>query len=184
MYGLRCTDLMQGPVYGVYPNNEQDDDIAPLFTYDDIFGTVLNRFIVQAITNQPLTVYGTGNQIRGYINILDSIECIKIAMKNKPKKGELNIFNQFTEQFSVLELARLVKKSLKKIDINVDIKKFKNPRIEKEDHYYNAKHSNLKKLGLKANKLSEKMIIQIANYCMKYKSNIKINTIMPKVKWK
>ena len=134
--------------------------------------------------NQPLTVYGSGNQIRGYINILDSIECIKIAMKNKPKRGELKIYNQFTEQFSVLELAELVRKSLKKININVNIKKVKNPRVEKEKHYYNAKHSNLKKLGLKANKLNEKMIIQIANYCIKYKSNIKINTIMPKVKWK
>ena len=184
MYGLSCTDLMQGPVYGIYPNKKLDDDVAPLFTYDDIFGTVLNRFIIQAIMNQPLTVYGSGNQIRGYINILDSIECIKIAMKNKPKRGELKIYNQFTEQFSVLELAELVKKSLKKININVNIKKVENPRVEKEKHYYNAKHSNLKKLGLKANKLNEKMIIQIANYCMKYKNNIKINTIMPKVKWK
>ena len=184
MYGLRCTDLMQGPVYGVYPNKKQDNDTVPLFTYDDIFGTVLNRFIIQAIAHEPLTVYGSGSQIRGYINILDSIECIKISMNNKPKEGELKIYNQFTEQFSVLDLAKLVKKSLKKINIDVLVKKVKNPRVEKEKHYYNAKHSNLKKLGLKANKLNEKMIIQIANYCINYKDNIKINTIKPKVKWR
>ena len=105
-------------------------------------------------------------------------------MNNKPKEGELKIYNQFTEQFSVLDLAKHVKKSLKKINIDVLIKKVKNPRVEKEKHYYNAKHSNLKKLGLKANKLNEKMIIQIANYCINYKDNIKINTINPKVKWR
>ncbi len=185
IYNLRCTDLMQGPVYGIYPTeNIRDHRLVPIFTYDDIFGTVLNRFIVQAIINMPLTVYGTGNQIRGYINVQDSVECIKIALCNRSKPGCLNIYNQFTEQFSVLQLAKLVKDSMKEIDINVKIKKISNPRIENENHYYNAKHSNLEKLGLKPTKLTKKVIMDISEYCMKFKKNIKLETINPKVKWK
>ena len=183
LYNLSCTDLMQGPVYGIYPHANSNDHDVPMFTYDDIFGTVLNRFIVQSVVNKPLTVYGSGKQIRGYINIKDSVECIKIALQNKPKQGELNIFNQFTEQFSVLQLAELVKSSMNKIDVDVIIKKIKNPRIEKENHYYNAKHSNLRKLGLKPTKLTHSIIIEIAEYCMKYKNNIKPKTINPGIKW-
>lgn len=183
LYNLSCTDLMQGPVYGIYPHANSNDNDVPMFTYDDIFGTVLNRFIVQAVINKPLTVYGSGKQIRGYINIKDSVECIKIALQNKPKQGELNIFNQFTEQFSVLQLAEFVKSSMNKIDVDVIIKKIKNPRIEKENHYYNAKHSNLRKLGLKPTKLTHSIIIEIAEYCMKYKNNIKPKTINPGIKW-
>jgi UDP-sulfoquinovose synthase len=184
MHNLRCTDLMQGPVYGIYPiQNIKNDQLVPMFTYDDIFGTVLNRFIVQAIVDKPLTIYGKGTQIRGYINVIDSINCIKITLQNLPKKGELKIYNQFTEQFSVLELSKIVKKSLKKININVKVNKIENPRIEKEKHFYNAKHSNLEKLGLKPLKLSEEIIIDIANYCQKFKKNIDTKTIIPKVKW-
>ena len=184
LYNLSCTDLMQGPVYGIYPHANSNDNDVPMFTYDDIFGTVLNRFIVQSVINKPLTVYGSGKQIRGYINIKDSVECIKIALQNKPEQGELNIFNQFTEQFSVLQLAELVKSSMNKIDVDVTIKKIKNPRIEKENHYYNAKHSNLRKLGLKPTKLTHSIILEIAEYCMKYKNNIKPKTINPGIKWK
>ena len=183
LYNLSCTDLMQGPVYGIYPHANSNDHDVPMFTYDDIFGTVLNRFIVQSVINKPLTVYGSGKQIRGYINIKDSVECIKIALQNKPKQGELNIFNQFTEQFSVLQLAELVKSSMNKIDVDVTKKKKKNPRIEKENHYYNAKHSNLRKLGLKPTKLTHSIILEIAEYCMKYKNNIKPKTINPGIKW-
>ncbi len=185
VYNLCCTDLMQGPVYGIYPTeNIKDHRLVPIFTYDDIFGTVLNRFIVQAIINMPLTVYGTGNQIRGYINVQDSVECIKIALCNRSKPGHLNIYNQFTEQFSVSQLAKLVKDSMKEIGVKVTVKKISNPRIENENHYYNAKHSNLKKLGLKPTKLTKKVIVDISEYCMKFKKNIKLETINPKIKWK
>ena len=111
------------------------------------------------LLKKRVNIYGSGNQIRGYINIQDSVECIKIALKNKPKSGHLEIYNQFTEQFSVSQLALLVKKSMKTIGYNVKLKKMKNPRIESEDHYYNAKHSNLRKLGLKPTKLTEDIII-------------------------
>ena len=185
IHQLRCTDLMQGPVYGIYPDLEtKDDRLVPSFAYDDIFGTVLNRFIVQAIAKEPLTIYGSGNQIRGYINVIDTIKCIKIALENIPQKGELRIYNQFTEQFSVLELAKLVKNSLKHINVEVEVKKITNPRIEKEKHYYNAKHSNLRRLGLSPLKLNKNIIIEIAHYCQKLSHNIDRDIIQPRVNWK
>ena len=99
-YGLAVTDLMQGPVYGLQTDqSEIDDRLLPNFHYDDIFGTVLNRFIVQAVAGLPLTVYGKGGQTRGYLNIKDTIQCIDLALEKPADKGELRVFNQFTESF-------------------------------------------------------------------------------------
>ena len=185
LYSLRATDLMQGPVYGVYANDfSKENKLEPTFAYDDMFGTVLNRFIVQSVANVPLTVYGSGNQIRGYLNIRDTIQCIKLALKNPPKKGVLNIFNQFTEQFSVKELANKVASALKKIELNVKIKAIKNPRIEKEKHYYNAKNTGMKKLGLKPTLLTDKVIIEMAQYVISNKKHINNKIISPKSTWK
>ncbi len=184
MSNLRVTDLMQGPVYGVNSSKIMKDAcLQPLFTYDDIFGTVLNRFIVQGITNNPLTIYGSGSQIRGYINIKDTIKCIMLSLKNPPKAGNLEIYNQFTEQFSINELANRVITALSKIGLDTTICKIKNPRIEKEKHYYNAKNSKLKKLGLKPTLLTENSIIEIANYVKKYKKNIDKSLFQPRIKW-
>ena len=184
MSNLRVTDLMQGPVYGVNSSKIMKDAcLQPLFTYDDIFGTVLNRFIVQGITNNPLTIYGSGSQIRGYINIKDTIKCIMLSLKNPPKAGNLEIYNQFTEQFSINELANRVITALSKIGLDTKICKIKNPRIEKEKHYYNAKNSKLKKLGLKPTLLTENSIIEIANYVKKYKKNIDKSLFQPRIKW-
>ena len=182
--GIRVTDLMQGPVYGILDNKFiEDNNLQISFAYDDIFGTVLNRFIVQAIAKTPLLVYGSGNQIRGYINIKDTLNCISLTLNNKPKQGFLNIYNQFTEQFSVNELAKKVKKALTKININATIKKIKNPRIEKEKHYYNAKNHNMIKLGLKPTLLNDDVIITIAKHIIKYKKNINKSVLKPKTKW-
>jgi UDP-sulfoquinovose synthase len=184
LYGLRVTDLMQGPVYGLKSNNTIDNEnLYPDFSYDDLFGTVLNRFIVQAVAGIPLTVYGSGKQIRGYINLVDTVKCVNIALKNPAKKGSLEIYNQFTEQFSVNELADKVKKALKNIDIDVKIKKIKNPRIESEKHYYNAKNKKMKKLGLKPALLTDEIIIEIAMFIKKYIKNIDRKIILPKSAW-
>ena len=184
LYGLRVTDLMQGPVYGLKSNNTIDDEnLYPDFSYDDLFGTVLNRFIVQAVAGIPLTVYGSGKQIRGYINLIDTVKCVNIALKNPAKKGSLEIYNQFTEQFSVNELADKVKKALKNIDIDVKIKKIKNPRIESEKHYYNAKNKKMRKLGLKPALLTNDIIIEIAMFIKKHIKNIDKKIILPKSTW-
>ena len=184
LYGLRVTDLMQGPVYGLKANDKiNEEGLYPEFTYDDLFGTVLNRFIVQAVAGIPLTVYGTGKQIRGYINLIDTVRCINIALKNPAKKGSLEIYNQFTEQFSVNELATKVKNALKKININVAVKKIKNPRIESEKHYYNATNLKMKKLGLKPSLLTDEVIIDMAMFIKKYMKNINKEIIQPKKSW-
>ncbi len=185
LYGLRATDLMQGPVYGIHTNDfSNENNLEPTFAYDDMFGTVLNRFIVQSVADMPLTVYGTGKQIRGYLNIIDTIKCIKLALANPPKSGVLNIYNQFTEQFSVKELAVKVASALKKINLNVKIKSIKNPRIEKETHYYNAKNSGMKKLGLKPTLLTDDIIIGLAEYVIDNKKYINKKIISPKSSWK
>ena len=185
LYNLKVTDLMQGPVYGVNTNQfAQENSLHPLFTYDDMFGTLINRFIVQAVAGIPLTVYGSGNQIRGYINIKDTIKCINIALRNESKKGKLTIYNQFTEQFSVNMLADKIMKALKKININTKIKKIKNPRIENEKHYYNAKNLKMKKLGLKPSLLTDEIIIELAEYVSQNKSKINTKIIQPKTSWK
>ena len=184
-FGLKVTDLMQGPVYGIKIGREfKNEEFYPTFAYDDMFGTVLNRFIVQAIAKIPLTVYGSGSQIRGYLDIRDTLQCINLAIKNPPNPGELKIYNQFTEQFSVNQLAKKVKSALKEIDIETTIKKMKNPRIEKEKHYYNAMHSGMKKLGLKPSLLTNKSIIEIAEHVLKYKKQINKAIIQPKSIWK
>ena len=172
-YNLRVTDLMQGPVYG-FLTDEMDNDRQLLtnFYYDDVFGTVLNRFIVQAVTGVPLTVYGEGTQIRGYLNIKDVIQCIEIAVNNPAKKGELRIFNQFTELFSVNDLANKVLNVANEMGLNASIQKIKNPRKEKESHYYKASNSSLLGLGLKPNLLTPEIVESMIDVVLDYKQNV------------
>ena len=185
MHGLQVTDLMQGPVYGIHTSEfAKDNHLETSFAYDDIFGTVLNRFIVQAIANIPLTVYGSGSQIRGYINLKDTLQCINLAIQNPPGKDKLSIYNQFTEQFSVNELSKIVKNALKYINIDVKINHLDNPRVESEKHYYNADNKGMKKLGLKPTLLTKDTIIEIAEYVIKYKKRINKKIIQPKINWK
>lgn len=182
-YNLKVTDLMQGPVYGLETKEtKMSNSLLPNFHYDDIFGTVVNRFLVQAIVGHPLTVYGNGNQKRGYINLIDSINCIELALKNPPKEG-MRILNQFTETFTVNQLAHKVKHAAKNLDINVKINTLKNPRQEKENHYYNPKFTGLKKLGLKPTLMTEKLLINMLNLVIKYKSKINQKIILPRVSW-
>ena len=182
-YNLKVTDLMQGPVYGLETKESlMSSKLLPNFHYDDIFGTVVNRFLVQAVLGHPLTVYGQGNQKRGYINLIDSLNCVELALKNPPKEG-MSILNQFTETFTVNQLAKKIKKAAKNFKINVKIKSLKNPRQEKEKHYYNPKFTGLKKLGLKPTLMTEKVLTDMINLVIKYKKKINQNIILPRVKW-
>lgn len=185
VYGLRVTDLMQGPVYGIFTKESVLDDMfLPNFHYDDIFGTVLNRFIVQAVKGIPLTVYGKGGQTRGYLNLIDTLSCIELAVKNQPSSGEMNIFNQFTETFSVNELAYKVKEASESIGINCDIQNVDNPRKEMEDHYYNPKHTNLLNLGLKPTILSNDVLVNMIKKVSKFKKDIDKDIALPRISWK
>ena len=183
-FGLKVTDLMQGPVYGINTLDEQvDPRILPYFHYDDIFGTVLNRFIVQAVANIPLTVYGTGSQTRGYLNILDTLQCVQLASETNLDSGELSIMNQFTETFSVNELANKITKVARQMGLDCNINHIGNPRKEKENHYYNPKSSKLLNLGLKPNYLTDAVISKMIEFVQNHSTKIMVNKILPRVMW-
>jgi UDP-sulfoquinovose synthase len=185
MWDLRVTDLMQGPVYGLVTyENEKEERLFPFFNYDEIFGTVLNRFVVQAVAGYPLTVYGKGGQTRGYLNIKDTLQCVRLSLENPAKPGELRIFNQFVETFTVKELAEKVQKVGKDLGLEVKIRNLENPRIEAEDHYYNPAHTGLLELGLKPHYLTDEVLAEMMEIVIRYKENIRYDAIYRGVKWK
>lgn len=184
IHGLKVTDLMQGPVYGISTDQaDLDPRLCPNFHYDDIFGTVVNRFLVQAVAGIPLTVYGGGGQKRGYLNLKDTLQCIRLAAEEPASSGELRIYNQLTETFSVNELASLVQRAGSELNLNVEIKSIDNPRKEKEEHYYNPTHSGLTELGLKPNFMSTNVLCDMLTRIIDNKHRIIENRIMPRVNW-
>jgi UDP-sulfoquinovose synthase len=183
-WGLRVTDLMQGPVYGIFTDeSENDDRLLPFVNYDEIFGTVLNRFVVQAVAGYPLTVFGKGGQTRGYLNIKDTLNCVRLSLENPAAKGELRIFNQFTETFSVNDLAAKVKAAGSDLGLDVTIQHVENPRLEAEDHYYNPRHTGLLELGLKPHYLDNETLIRMMQFAVKHKKFVRQDQFYRKVKW-
>jgi UDP-sulfoquinovose synthase len=183
-HGLRVTDLMQGPVYGVStPEADLDPGLMPNFHYDDIFGTVVNRFLVQAVAGVPLTVYGKGGQRRGYLNLRDTLQCVALALDHPARPGELKILNQFTETFSVNELAELVQKAGARLGLSVTIEPIENPRKEAEEHYYNPVHRGLLEMGLEPHFLNEGVLLHMLERIMAYRGKIDHARIMPRVRW-
>lgn len=183
-WGLKSTDLNQGFVYGIDTKETAlDEKLNTSFHYDHIFGTVLNRFVTQAALNEPLTVYGKGNQKRGALDIRDTLQCVEIASNNPPKKGEFEVYNQYTETFSINEIADKVVEAGKELKLNVSKNNIANPRNEMEDHYYNPKNDNLKNLGLKEYKLDIQFIKNLINKVKVYKNEIDKSIIYPDVKW-
>jgi len=184
MWGIRATDLNQGVVYGIETEQTKlDDRLATRFDYDDVFGTALNRFCVQAMIGHPLTVYGKGGQTRGYLNIVDTLQCVELAVLNPADRGEFRVFNQFTEQFSVMELAEIVQRAGKEHRLDVRIEPIENPRIELEEHYYNAKHTKLLDLGLEPHFLSETLVESMFGVIERYKDRVIPDAILPRDRW-
>jgi UDP-sulfoquinovose synthase len=185
IWGLRSTDLNQGVVYGIETEDTTlDERLNTRFDYDEVFGTALNRFCLQAVIGHPLTVYGTGGQTRGYLNIVDTIRCVELAILNPPEAGEYRVFNQFTEQFSVLDLARLVQSAGKQVGIDVRVDHLDNPRVEKEEHYYKATHTKLLDLGLEPHLLSETLIESMFATIERYKARVIFDHILPVTRWR
>ena len=183
-WGLRVTDLMQGPVYGLFTDeNKTDERLLPLFNYDEIFGTVMNRFVVQAVAGYPLTVYGKGGQTRGYLNIKDTLNCIRLSVKNPAENGELRIFNQFIETFSVNDLAEKISEAGSHLGFNAKIEHIENPRLEAETHYYNPRHTGLLDLGLEPHYLTTEVLIEMMEFVRKHKTAIKPDQFYQNVKW-
>src|SRR5215212_4716566 len=184
IWGLRATDLNQGVVYGIETEESaQDERLVTRFDYDEYFGTVLNRFCVQAVIGHPLTVYGEGGQTRGFLNIRDTLQCVELAVGNPADLGEFRVFNQFTEQFSVGELAELVSRAAGETGRQVEVRKYPNPRIEAEQHYYNATNTKLHDLGLDPHHLGEELVRSMLRIIARYRDRVIERAILPKTRW-
>lgn len=184
VWGLRVTDLNQGIVYGLHTEETMlDPKLSNRLDYDAVFGTALNRFLIQAAVGHDLTVYGKGGQIRGFLNIKDTVRCIEIAANNPADKGEFRVFNQFTEEFSVLDLANKVKHVAENEGLLAKIDHIENPRVEKEEHYYRAVHTKLVDLGLEPNLLTDDVLRDILLTVIEHKDRVIMEKILPDVKW-
>ncbi len=199
MWDLRVTDLMQGPVYGIETEESvllteesgvsdpslltPHSSLLTIFNYDEIFGTILNRFIVQALVDYPLTVYGRGGQIRGYLNIRDTLQCVHMSEKTPAAKGQLRIFNQIMETFSANELAEKVQRVGNSLGYNVRIDHLENPRKEAEEHYYNPTYQGLIEIGVEPHYLTDEVLAGMFRVVAQYKANIRKEVIFRGVKW-
>ena len=184
VWGLRATDLNQGVVYGIETDETGlDERLITRFDYDQAFGTALNRFCVQAVIGHPLTVYGSGHQTRGTLNIRDTLQCVELAIANPAERGEYRVFNQFTEQFSVLELAELVRHAGSELGLDVKIATLDNPRVEAEEHYYNAAHTKLLELGLEPNLLGDELVRSMLGVIARYRDRVIERAIPPSTRW-
>ncbi len=185
IWGLRATDLNQGVVYGTITDEVQyDEALINRFDYDEVFGTVLNRFCAQAAIGVPLTVYGKGGQTRGFLDIRDTVRCIELVCLNPAARGEFRVCNQFTEQFSVLDLAQLIQQVGSQMDLQVEVDHLPDPRVEAEAHYYNAKHSKLTDLGLKPHLLSDALVNSLIEVAIRFRHRINPALFTPQVNWR
>ncbi|MBF2088993.1 MAG: NAD-dependent epimerase/dehydratase family protein [Synechococcales cyanobacterium K44_A2020_017] len=185
IWGLRATDLNQGIVYGVLTDETgMDELLVNRLDYDGVFGTALNRFCIQAAVGHPLTVYGSGSQTRAMLDIRDTVRCVELAIATPANPGEFRVFNQFTEMFSIQDIALMIKGAGNALGLSVDIKSIDNPRVEAEEHYFNAKNTNLLDLGLQPHLLSDSLLDSLLNFSIKYKDRVDESQILPKVTWR
>lgn len=185
LWNLTSTDIMQGIVYGTRTREMEEESKLTRFDFDEVFGTVINRYCSQAVIGHPLTVYGKGGQTRGFLALEDSLQCITILIDNPPDVGEYRVVNQFDEQYRVSELADRVKKIGDKKGLGVEVKRIENPRLEKEEHYYKADHEHLKKLGFKPTRHIDDEINIMLEDLMTFKERIqaKKESIVKVVRW-
>lgn len=185
VWGIRSTDLMQGVVYGTWTDETQADErLVTRFDFDGVFGTVVNRFCVQADIGYPLTIYGAGGQTRGYINLRDSLRCIQLAVENPPQGGEYRVFNQFTEIFSVREVAENVKEAAEQLGIEARIDHLDNPRVEPEEHFYGADHQRLLELGLEPHRMVDALEGMLQDLMLyREREAAKEDVIEPRIRW-
>ncbi len=186
LWGLRSTDVMQGVVYGTRTHEITNKENFTRFDFDEVFGTAINRYCAQAVIGHPLTVYGKGGQTRGFLALVDSIQCISLLLKNPADEGQYRVVNQFDEQYNVLDLANRVQAIGNKKGLDIDVQRFENPRVEKEDHYYKADHEQLKKLGFKATRHIDDEIGIMIDDLIEQKDRIleKKDAIIKVIKWR
>ncbi len=182
IWGLRSTDLNQGVVYGQQTDETAlDPRLETRFDYDSVFGTVLNRFVIQAVLGHPLTVHGSGGQTRGMIDIRDTVECIRLASEHPAERGEFRVFNQMTESLSVAEIAKTVQETYHQ---PVQIEHLENPRVESDTHHYTVVHQGLVELGLRPHLLSETLLESLFAVAERHKHRVNVDAIRPTVDWR
>ncbi len=182
IWGIRSTDLNQGVVYGQQtPETARDDRLATRFDYDAVFGTVLNRFVIQSVLGKPLTIYGNGTQTRGLIEIRDTVRCIQLACENPADRGEFRVFNQITEFMSLQEIADTIAGASPD---DVTIEHIENPRVELENHHYNVVHSGLVELGLEPHLLSDTLIESLFEITKRYAHRVRPEAMIPTIQWR
>jgi UDP-sulfoquinovose synthase len=184
-WGIRATDLNQGVVYGLWTDETKtDEQLYNRIDYDGVFGTALNRFCIQAAVGHDLTVYGKGGQTRAFLDIRDTLQCVELAALHPADRGEFRVFNQFTEQFSVLELAQRVQTVAQGMGIDANLIHTENPRVEKEEHYYHAVHTKLMDLGLQPHLLSDDLIQDLIKTAERYRDRVDFSVIRPNATWR
>jgi UDP-sulfoquinovose synthase len=185
VWGLAATDIMQGIVYGTRTDEMIDDSLFTRFDFDESFGTVINRFCAEAVLGTPLTLYGNGKQKRGFIDLVDSIQCLTLAVENPPDKGEYRVFNQLDQVYSLTDLAAKVVHVARRIGLIAETASISNPRLEKEEHYYEVEHKKLKELGFQPTRTVEESIHQILTDLLQYRNSLMQyrHVILPKTSW-
>ncbi len=184
VWGMRATDLHQGVVYGLHTDQTAlNPKLINRFDYDHIYGTVLNRFCVEAAIGHPLTVYGGGGQTRSFLNIRDTVRCVELAVRTPAQRGEYRVFNQFTEVFSVEQLAGKVVAVARAMGLDPAVKHHTNPRTEKEEHHYETTNANLRSLGLEPTLLDDATISEAIEAAQRYRDRIDAAVINPSIKW-
>ncbi len=185
IWGIRATDLNQGVVYGVRTDQTAiHPELLNRLDYDGVFGTALNRFCIQAAVGHALTVYGKGGQTRAFLDIRDTVRCVELALDNPADPGQFRVLNQFTEQFDVLGLAKKVQQAGESMGLKVAIDHLDNPRVEAEDHYFNAKNTKLIDLGLEPHYLSDSLLDSLLNFAVEYRDRVDADEILPRVSWR
>ena len=181
-WNLRATDLNQGIVYGQQTDQTAlDERLATRFGYCAVFGTVVNRFAIQAATGHPITVYGDGGQNRPLINLRDTVRCIQLACENPAAPGEYRVFNQMTESMPVIQIAETVAHCWPGDAV---IERLDNPRVETDNRYYNVVHAGLEKLGLEPHLLSDELICSLFDITKRYAHRVRPELLRPAFKWR
>jgi UDP-sulfoquinovose synthase len=182
IWGIRATDLNQGVVYGQQtPETARDERLATRYDYDAVFGTVLNRFVIQSVLGKPLTVYGNGSQTRGIIEIRDTVRCLQLACENPAQPGEFRVFNQMTESMSISQIAETIAKVSPDA---VKIEHLDNPRVELEGHHYNVVHTGLIELGLEPHLLSDTLIESLFEITKRHAHRVRPEAMLPTIEWR
>lgn len=186
LFGLTITDIHQGPVYGTRTEEIVHESLRTRFDFDEVWGTVVNRFCVEAVLGLPLTPYGKGGQKRGFISLEDSMQALTLLLEHPPKQGEYRQVNQIHEIYSVREIAEMVKDAAESLGLHVEIGNVPNPRFEKEEHYYNVETKILPSLGFKPKKNLREEVKGMIEDLLPYKNRLEKfkDVVWPKTDWR